>query len=372
MPSKPLSHFLVRPSPLKGMGIELVVLWPSGVDMVDERLSVGPGNALQVPVAEGGVERFALVEPGSMGRSETRSPPPMSSEIFGVGGSSMARIAALNQKYAAPVVVAPTKLLQGRDVMRSVFGFWAEGLHLSGGHDQKQQDIDGAVAGVLELLLLDRAGDGAPNRLTLKGLEIGHVVGADNQKPLLLPSVGVGVASQDLLCPLFETHIDASGLPVAGAMGLQINLMQDAPHRAGIDTWDDAVSHGLAGQLPAAQVGNVQPFGDRFQTGQLHDLRSGQRGRFRPGGQCRELPPIPGQVSPVRSDGKSAAPSRIASHLCRDGLHAFAFGHRQYDPRPLNPKPRQATATRNSLQNVPVILGKHDPTPPSTSHGPHL
>jgi hypothetical protein len=46
--SKPLSHFLIGPGPFKRMGIQLIVLWPSGVDVVDQFLAAVPRAALQV------------------------------------------------------------------------------------------------------------------------------------------------------------------------------------------------------------------------------------------------------------------------------------------------------------------------------------
>ena len=52
------------------------------------------------------------------------------------------------------------------------------------------------AAGVLELLLLDRAGDRPADRATLQHLLVGHLVGADH--PIALPGepVGVGVAQR--------------------------------------------------------------------------------------------------------------------------------------------------------------------------------
>jgi hypothetical protein len=44
--SKPLSHFLIGPGPFKRMGIQLIVLWPSGVDVVDQLLAAVPRAAL--------------------------------------------------------------------------------------------------------------------------------------------------------------------------------------------------------------------------------------------------------------------------------------------------------------------------------------
>jgi hypothetical protein len=46
MLSKPPLHFLIGPGPFKRMGIQLIVLWPSGVDVVDQLLAAVPRAAL--------------------------------------------------------------------------------------------------------------------------------------------------------------------------------------------------------------------------------------------------------------------------------------------------------------------------------------
>jgi hypothetical protein len=179
MLSKPLSHFLVCPGPFEWMSIEPVVLTPSGFDVVDQCLPARPRTALQIVKAKGTVEQFALVEPGSMGRGESRPPPGVCSEIFCGGGCSMAGVAILDEKDAAQVPVMLAELLQGSDVMPGILALRAEGLHLSGWDHQKQQHVDSAMADVLKLLLLHGAGDSASNWVALKGLEIGHLVRAD-------------------------------------------------------------------------------------------------------------------------------------------------------------------------------------------------
>jgi hypothetical protein len=79
--SKPLSHFLMGPGPFKRMGIQLIVLWPSGVDVVDQFLAAVPRAALQVTVTEGVVKQFRLIEPGGMHRGEVGTTNTMVSVV---------------------------------------------------------------------------------------------------------------------------------------------------------------------------------------------------------------------------------------------------------------------------------------------------
>ena len=110
--SKPLSHFLIDPSPFKRMGIELIVLWPSGVDVVDQFLAAVPRAALQVTVTEGVVKQFCLIEPGGMHRGEAGPPPRVAIEVVGGSSGGMTGVTVLNQKHATQVAVMRTKLLQ--------------------------------------------------------------------------------------------------------------------------------------------------------------------------------------------------------------------------------------------------------------------
>src|SRR5215210_5196004 len=101
MLGKPFTHFLIRPSPVKRMSIELVIFWPSGFYMINECVTAGPGTAFQVAMAEGIVEQFALIEPRSMHRSESGSPLRMRLEIRAGGRCGMAGITILDQKRPA-------------------------------------------------------------------------------------------------------------------------------------------------------------------------------------------------------------------------------------------------------------------------------
>ena len=106
MLSKPPSHFLISPGPFKRMGIQLIVLWPSGVDVVDQFLAAVPGAALQVTVTEGIIKQFRLIEPRGMRWREARPPPRVAVEVVGGSGGGMTGVTVLDQKHATQVAVA--------------------------------------------------------------------------------------------------------------------------------------------------------------------------------------------------------------------------------------------------------------------------
>src|SRR5439155_26333697 len=125
----------------------------------------------------------------------------------------------------------------------------------------------------------DRTRDGAADRHPLQDLEVGHLVGTDY--PVAMPGqvVSVSVTPQDLYRALHELSIQPCGLPEAGAMRLQIDLLQDGADAAWADGLDDPIGHRLACQVGAGPVGDVQSPGNRLQAGQLDDLSPLQGGK---------------------------------------------------------------------------------------------
>ncbi len=145
-------------------------------------------------------------------------------------------------------------------------------FHLAAVNDQEVQDVDRPMAGVLELLLFDRAGNRSTDRVAFQDLMVGYLIGADDPIAPLGQAVGVGVAPEDLLGPLLELGIQASRPPVAGPMRLQVDVVQDPADSPLADGRDDAVSDRLSGQVFAGPMGNVQALGHGLQAGQLDDL----------------------------------------------------------------------------------------------------
>src|SRR5262249_2925301 len=126
--------------------------------------------------------------------------------------------------------------------------------------------------GVVGLLLLDRPWDCPADRVTLQDLEGRYLIDADDPDAFLSQPCRIGIAPKDLLRPLLEPPVQPCRLPVAGAGGLQIDVSQNASHGAWADASNDPVRHGLAGQVLAGPVRDVQPFGHGFQTSEFDDL----------------------------------------------------------------------------------------------------
>src|SRR5436309_8084854 len=70
MLGEPHPHLLIGPSPLEGVGIQPVVLRPTGQHIIDELFPTTPRTSLQVVVAERPHQQLRLVQPRRMGRCE--------------------------------------------------------------------------------------------------------------------------------------------------------------------------------------------------------------------------------------------------------------------------------------------------------------
>ena len=91
---------------------------------------------------------------------------------------------------------------------------------------------------------------------SIQNLMVGHLVDADHPIAPLGQAVGVGIAPGDLLGPLLERRVQPGCPPVAGPMGLQIDVVQDPADRPRADGRDDAVGDGLPGQVLARDNGS--------------------------------------------------------------------------------------------------------------------
>src|SRR5271154_5789168 len=124
-------------------------------------------------------------------------------------------------------------------------------LHQPAMHYQEYQHVHGPMPGVVELLLLDRPGDCSADRPTLQDLEGGDFIHTHDPDASLGKPSRIRIAPKDLLCPLLEPGIEPRRLPVAGAMGLQIDIAQNVSHSPWADGCNDPVRHGLVGQISA-------------------------------------------------------------------------------------------------------------------------
>src|SRR5208337_1548881 len=213
---KPSAHLLIRPGPLERMSVQLVVLQPRGGNMGDELLLIPPRPSPQVVVTEGIIEDLGLVEPGRMDRCEPGTPPPATGpQILLREPCCVTGIAVVDQVHALQVMMVTPESLQFFDIVHRVLRLDARRLHQAAVNDQEVQNVDRPMPGVLELPLLDRAGDRTTNRVAFQNLMVGYLIGADDAIALLGQAVGVGVAPEDLLSPLFELGIQAGRPPIA-------------------------------------------------------------------------------------------------------------------------------------------------------------
>lgn len=177
MLGEPASHLLIGPGPLEGVDVEPVVLRPRRGHLRDDLVTAGPRPTLQIAGAVAPDEQLGLVEPRRMSRGPAGPPPaPGVGGVAARLGGDVTRPAVLDQVHA-PQAVSATGPIQRLDVMICVVLRQADGLPPPGVDRQEDQDVDRAVADVLELLPLDPAGDRPPDRDSLQGLEVGDLIG---------------------------------------------------------------------------------------------------------------------------------------------------------------------------------------------------
>ena len=240
-------------------------------------------------VAEAMDQDLSLIEPRRMNWGKARMPP-----AGGVGKVvlSIARrvtgIAILNQKDASQRAMSLPEAVQLLDIVRSIFSLYGHRFHLARVNDQEDQDVGGPLAGVLKLLLFDRAGDRAAERTPLQDLVGGDLIDADIPKPLLGQAMGRAVAPPHLLGPVFELPIPPRRLPIVRTMRLQVHIVQNTANRRATDSRHHPLCDRLTCQVLARPMGDVQPFGPGFETGQLNDLRSVQGGKSAAGARRAE------------------------------------------------------------------------------------
>jgi hypothetical protein len=119
---EPLTRHVIGPVPLKGMSIEAVILWPRGVDVLQELFSAPPRGAFQVTMAEGPDEQFRLVQPRGIGRRKARTPSISAARpVRRRRGCGVARVAILDQEHPAQAAVSAAKGPQFSNVALGIF-----------------------------------------------------------------------------------------------------------------------------------------------------------------------------------------------------------------------------------------------------------
>ena len=278
--AKPLPHFVIGPGPLDGLGISTIIFWPGRQHMVDKLLPALLRTAVQIMMAEVMNADLCLVQPrGMCGRIAGTPPVGVVSPIVMCGSSGMAGITILNQKHALQLRMLLPPGGQCPAIMLSIFSRLDHDLYQARVDHQKEQDVDGAMTGILKFLMFDRTGSGSTQRITLQHLTVRYLIDTNHPNAPFSQALSVSIAPQHLFCTVFELSIQPTRFPIAGAMRLQIHLLQQAADRARRDLRDDTVNHGLTGQIGTRPVRDMQPFGYRFKAGQLDNLRPLQGGK---------------------------------------------------------------------------------------------
>ena len=147
-------------------------------------------------------------------------------------------------------------------------------LHPARVDDREQQQVDRPMPDVLELLSFDETRDGPSDRPSLQDLEVRDLIDGHRPEAPTGQPLRVAVAQEHLLGPLLELGVEAGGLPIPGAVGLQVHVVEDLPDNSRADGLDEAIGDGLSGQVLAGPVGDMQPPGDWLQAGRFDDLGS--------------------------------------------------------------------------------------------------
>src|SRR5580700_11061952 len=367
---KPLTHHVVCPVPLKRVSIEAVILRPRGSDVIQELFPATPRGAFQVSMAEGADEQFRLVQPRGVDRC--KAGPPPTSAIGPVGcriGRRVARVAVLDQKGPAQTTMPAVKSAQGPNVPLRIFLGLDGQFHPPSMDDQKQQQVDGAVPDVLELLMFDAARPRTSDRAPLQNLQVGHFIDANDPEPARGQMLGISVAPQHPLGPFLELRVEATRLPVPGAVRLQVDAVQDLSYRTRADGLDDTIADGLSGQVGAAPVRDVQPFGDRLQTSQLHDLSTLQGGKLLWATRPPGLPQHDIEAVLFVTTANSPDRGRVALQFAGQCLDPLPGGDTQEDSGMLDLEPRLRAAPSKPLEDGDIIEIELQRARSSTTHG---
>src|SRR5262245_44434525 len=142
--------------------------------MLDKLLPADPRPSLEVVVGKCLDQRLCLVQPRGMYRRSTGPPPtPTSIPVRRRGGCCVAWVSVLHQEHALQRPMPAAYRPQFSDVVFRILAGFHRQFHLAAVYHQEEQQVDRAVPGVLELLLLDMSGDGPPDRATLQHLVVG-------------------------------------------------------------------------------------------------------------------------------------------------------------------------------------------------------
>nr|WP_238603003.1 hypothetical protein [Fimbriiglobus ruber] len=255
------------------------------------------------------------------------------------------------------------------DVVPGILRRFDGGLHPAAVDGQEEQRVDGAVASVFELLLLARTGDRSPDRVALEYLEVGFLVDGHDPDPVLRQSFRVGVAPQDLLLALFELLVEPGGAPVAGAVWLQVHIIENASDGPCGDRVHEAVGHRSASEILTRPGCDVQAFGHRLPTGACEDLGSLEGGNLLRTAHagCVQQECLHAAFLGAAADApdRGSVTLQTRGHR-RDGL---SRSNGEYDASMLDVRERPVAATSHGLQDRNIRGGNGEGARFLATHG---
>jgi hypothetical protein len=248
-------------------------------------------------------------------------------------------------------------------------------LHQPAMHHQEHQHVHRPMPGVVELLLFDRPWNRPADRGTLQDLEGRDLIDAHHPDALFGKANRISIAPKDLLRPLLEAGVQPSRLPIPSPMRLQIDVAQDAANRCRADRRDDPVVHRLAAKVRTGPVREVQPLGDRLQTGEFDDLSPLHGGNLlrATGIASPAVGEQTGQAIPAIPLAGPPDRGFVTFEPGSDRTLAFPGSDGQQDLGPPHLKPRQATTIGGSMHSALISTSNRQflrsaPTHEATSH----
>ena len=246
----------------------------------------------------------------------------------------------------------------------------------SGGHIEIADQGGGAVTDVLELAAL---GPSRTHRLggrrALEGLHAGHLIDAPGLDPGGCTLRGELIGLADIVALRREVGVPGGVDPAAGAVGLELQLAQETPHRVGRDGLHDALFARRRGERPLGPMGEGPSARARWLTGQGDELADllgleGWRGAWARGVKQPLGEGLPFAATPAFAPTLHGR----APHLQPPGrlTHPDTVAGYQNDLRTQHQTLRRVTLPHNGFKTVAVFRGDMHGGSSAAGHGEQL
>jgi hypothetical protein len=138
---------------------EPIVFGPTGIEMIDQLLSIDPSSSVQVVLLKSAQQQLGLVEPGRVGRREQNSHSGVMilQPVSGISGR-VARPAIPDQMNAPRLAMLVKQLRPDLPQMSAIVALPTPAAHLAGMDHQSHQQMNCPVTDVLKLPTLNVPG----------------------------------------------------------------------------------------------------------------------------------------------------------------------------------------------------------------------